>query len=510
MKKHVSILLLVLCCLGFALSAYASLPEGTDWYQGPVKQAFEDAKKENKPLFLYWGAVWCPPCNQIKKTVFIQDAFKDVMKSYIPVYLDGDTPSAQIWSDKLGVTGYPTMVVYAPSGEEMVRIPSGTPLNAYVGLLETAAEKMIPMEELLEKAINKPDGLSEGEWNLMAGYSWFQSGIKFEGEEEFQTFETLHNNVPLEFSGARSKLFFQYLEVLMGAEKELDAKLREELTILLGNVLRSPELVRSNLSTLYYSATDIISYLYVTEDEHCGKMIERWLQTMKDVEQDDTLSIAERLDTVYPAINLFKMDNEDAELPEDLKAQVKEMCLWADTQAKGHYERQAVMGSAIYYLSQSKQYDAAKELALAELEKSETPYYFMFDLADIAEKQGNKKEARGWYNKAWQTAEGHATRIQWGTIYLTGLLGGEDDDAETFKTDFLTLFQEALQGENVFAGRNLSRGLNRISGKVADWNAEKTHNEYVTALRTELMTACDSYINKDTCVNWVESFGVKN
>ena len=55
----------------------------------------------NKPLFLYWGAVWCPPCNQIKKTIFTRREFQEKMKLFLPVYLDGDTKSAQIWGEKL-------------------------------------------------------------------------------------------------------------------------------------------------------------------------------------------------------------------------------------------------------------------------------------------------------------------------------------------------------------------------------------------------------------------------
>src|SRR5687767_5520875 len=30
-----------------------------------VDAAFAQARAESKPVFLYWGAAWCPPCNQL-------------------------------------------------------------------------------------------------------------------------------------------------------------------------------------------------------------------------------------------------------------------------------------------------------------------------------------------------------------------------------------------------------------------------------------------------------------
>jgi thiol:disulfide interchange protein len=74
-------------------SAHATQAGGIEWRKdNNVDAAFALAKSANKPLFLYWGAVWCPPCNQVKATIFNRQEFIDKSRHFIPVYLDGDSP----------------------------------------------------------------------------------------------------------------------------------------------------------------------------------------------------------------------------------------------------------------------------------------------------------------------------------------------------------------------------------------------------------------------------------
>ena len=84
------------------VGAASHLPAGIDWYAGDVDAAFAAAKAADKPLFLYWGAEWCPPCAQVKSTIFNRREFQDRSKLFVPVYLDGDTPSAQKQGERFG------------------------------------------------------------------------------------------------------------------------------------------------------------------------------------------------------------------------------------------------------------------------------------------------------------------------------------------------------------------------------------------------------------------------
>ena len=61
-----------------------------------VDAAFALAKSESKPVFVYWGAKWCPPCNQVKATLFNRQDFIERSRAFVPVYVDGDSPGAQL------------------------------------------------------------------------------------------------------------------------------------------------------------------------------------------------------------------------------------------------------------------------------------------------------------------------------------------------------------------------------------------------------------------------------
>ena len=41
-------------------------------------------------MLLYWGAKWCPPCNQLKATLFNRQDFIERSKAVVAVYVDGD------------------------------------------------------------------------------------------------------------------------------------------------------------------------------------------------------------------------------------------------------------------------------------------------------------------------------------------------------------------------------------------------------------------------------------
>ncbi|MDH4181639.1 MAG: thioredoxin family protein, partial [Betaproteobacteria bacterium] len=100
-----------------------------------VDRAFADAKAKNQPVFLFWTAVWCPPCNQVKSTIFTRPEFIERSRSFVPVYVDADSPSGQALGQRFRVRGYPTMVLLEAGGQEVTRLAGSVDAAKYMQLL---------------------------------------------------------------------------------------------------------------------------------------------------------------------------------------------------------------------------------------------------------------------------------------------------------------------------------------------------------------------------------------
>ena len=188
------------------------------WFKGSTVEAFARAKKQEKPLFLFWGTDWCPDCSQVKATIFSGREFIAKSRLFVPVYLDGDTENAQRTGEEFGVKGYPTMIVFSPQGDEITRIPGGISSKRYNKVLDLALDDIQPVARIVERVTGRGPSLKKNEFRLLAYYSWDQDNERaLAGKNKLKLFETLASICPPPLIETCSRIDIEYLSTIAKA-----------------------------------------------------------------------------------------------------------------------------------------------------------------------------------------------------------------------------------------------------------------------------------------------------
>jgi len=447
---------------------------GIPWFEGSVAEAFNLAAAANKPIFMYWGAVWCPPCQEIKHTVFKSPEFIAQSKLFIPIYLDGDTERAQSVGEEFGVKGYPTMIIFSPQGEEVTRIPGGIDISRYNSILLSSLDTLRPTRMLVQLALNSPDQLLASDFRQLAYYSWGQDFEALPVGTDPILFSQLAERVSNQDPEASARLYLQYLVMLAAGQDE--AKTRQKADAApLTRILAAPELIIGTWDYLAYYAIEIASVLDL-DALALARLQNQWQQAMLDLRHNKRLSTAEQLAGWFPYLGFyFDGDATPATLPTAQITAIQLDAEKANQVTRNAYARQSVVNQISYLLETAGLQDEAKQLLLAELEKSAAPYYFMSNLAALAETAGSIDEALGWRLKAYQSSTGQATRLQWGVSYVRSLIRLAPQRQEEISQTALALMNELSQHQDsgdaivdAFAGRNF-RVLRRLNKDLHAW-----------------------------------------
>lgn len=459
------------------------------WRKGDVTAAFSEAAEAGKPILLYWGAEWCPPCHRLRAGLFMEPDFIARTHDFVAVYLDGDTEGAQRWGDHFAIAGYPTIILLRPDQSEITRLSGGEEPDEIAQVLRAAQESQVSAIDLFTRAQQTPDQLTANDWALLAAYGWEVDGTALVPAEERAT---LFHKLAAAAPDAALQRRFALLALEDEANNEApgyDAARQAEIRGLLATLLASADEVKRSRWPLMYSTATIIERAGGTPEER--KALEAALVTALDrLFTDESLPVVDRVLTLRAELDIHHRNNgEEAAPAPELLEKVRARAAWADVTAQTPPERQ----SAIYYaaglLYDAGDLDGAEQLLTAELARSATPYYYMPDLADIAEKRGDKAGALDWLRKGYETSLGPATRVQWGVLYADGVLRLAPDDVAGVEQATMRVIDELAQPDS-YHQRTRVR-LDALGATLLAWSKDKAEAQAAVArLRAHMHDVC--------------------
>ncbi len=138
MKK----LLLSLTAALLALPAFAGdFPKGSPAFEHTLAKVEAKAKASGKPMVVVFSAVWCPPCQAMKKDVYPSAEVAAMHDKFEWAYIDVDEESNAEAAKKFGVQGIPHIEFLDKTGKSLGNQVGSTSPGDFVATLKKTLTK---------------------------------------------------------------------------------------------------------------------------------------------------------------------------------------------------------------------------------------------------------------------------------------------------------------------------------------------------------------------------------
>ncbi len=461
-----------------------------------IDAAFARAARQKKPVLMYWGASWCPPCNQLKATLFNRQDFATLSQHFVAVHVDGDRPGAQRVSTRFKVSGYPTVVLFTPDRQEITRLPGEADAPQVMAVLQSGLNGGRPAQAVLADALaGKP--VSAADWRVLAFYSWEtgESSLvpKADTASTLAKLAAAHAAMPHADADTTTRLWLKALAASDTTPAAKAVKPDAELRQRVAQVLQSPALSRAHMDVIGGSAPAMVRVLEPEAGAARDALVAQFDAALLRLQADTTLSRNDRMSALYNRVMLARLalpkDAVQVQLAPALVADARQMVAAADREIRDGYERQAVITFGAAVLSRAGLWAESEALLKGNLAKSHSPYYLMSQLAGNYRRLGRNDEALQWYEQSYVKAVGPATRVQWGAGYVNALIDLAPKDTARIEKAVAALLAEAAKDSAAFEGRS-ARSYQRVADKLATWNTDGSKGAVLARLQRQLDGVC--------------------
>lgn len=116
--KKITAVLAVFALLAASIPVVAGdFPKGSPAFKTNYAEALAAAKSEGKPVVLVFSAVWCPPCQAMKKEVYPSREVRAYHDKFVWAYLDVDEEANGKTAATYKVQGIPHIQFLSPDGQ---------------------------------------------------------------------------------------------------------------------------------------------------------------------------------------------------------------------------------------------------------------------------------------------------------------------------------------------------------------------------------------------------------
>jgi hypothetical protein len=467
---------------------------GVWWFRGSVEAALEEARLEHKPVLVYWGAKWCPPCNYVKAYVFTRRDFIERTRLFVPVYLDGDDRAAQAWGDAFKATGYPTILVLRADQTELARLVGSSDPAKYALVLDAALKATRPIKDVVSAVEHSAGVLSLTDCKRLAYSTWvIDDAPDVDPDEGLQGDpERAAGACPASARVERERLLIWATKKALWSEKPALLS-GQNPSPALSRLIRAQNIVLSD-PTLERALDDILNpdETYFLAAERAGvttdaKLREWWINRLESREHDRGLVEADRLQALARRLRLIK--SRDGRIPAALANEAVHRAEVALARTQEASARVSVADILVYILKQVGRTDRTFAVLESESARPATAFHFLSELASAEEARGNSAKALVWRQRAYKVSQGPATRFQAGVDYVTSLTRAPGQSEETIRQAALDVLAE-LDGPDRMYARTRAR-LAELGTALIPWDVDGQHARVITAIRERMKEICN-------------------